>query len=418
MQAALAGLGRGDRVRLIATDLNAIPLTKGFVAPQSAEWTQAMAALDERTPLGSNDMEKALTAAAASFGADSKNPRAVIYIGDGSSRANLLSPEKIRQLTASLADRHIPVVSYGVGPRVDRQILGILAQQTGGLVLDEPQGGSAADTGRQLAAATAATVAWPTAAVKWPAEVGEVIPKTVPPLRSDRDTVLIGTLKGKEPLRIDASVDAPGGAKTLSWTAAVGKSMDDNNYLPALVEQARSDGGLSMPLVGSASLALVRQQIQAGGRTMNQLAQQAIASKNLDGAERLADAALQRDPGDPEALAVKGAVARARQGGRDEGGGEYAAASQRAGRRWSERGRRAAGRRRWSEPGRPAAGRRSGRRGPCGSLRRGREGPDDRPPDRGAEYRQPGPRPDADQPRTRHRDAAAGNGEDQANSRN
>ena len=237
VQAAIASLGHGDRVRLIATDLNAIPLTKGFVSPQSAEWTQTMAALDARTPLGTNDMEKALSAAAASFGADSKNPRDVIYVGDGSSRANVLSPEKIQQLTTSLADRHIPVVSYGVGPRVDRQILGILAQQTGGLVLDEPQAGSAADTGRQLAAATAATVAWPTAAVKWPAEVGEVISKTVPPLRSDRDTVLIGTLKGKEPLRIDATVDAPGGAKTLSWTAAVGKSMDDNNYLPALVEQ-------------------------------------------------------------------------------------------------------------------------------------------------------------------------------------
>ena len=71
-----------------------------------------------------------------------------------------------------------------------------------------------------------------------------------------------------------------------------------------------------MPLVGSASLAVARQQIQAGGRTMNQLAQQAMASKNLDGAERLADAALQRDPGDPEALAVKGAVAK---GGRRAG---------------------------------------------------------------------------------------------------
>ena len=38
LQAAVAGLGRGDRVRLIATDLKAIPLTKGFVSPQSAEW--------------------------------------------------------------------------------------------------------------------------------------------------------------------------------------------------------------------------------------------------------------------------------------------------------------------------------------------------------------------------------------------
>ena len=50
-----------------------------------------MAALNARMPLGSNDMEKALTAAAASFGAESKNPRAVVYIGDGSSRANLLA---------------------------------------------------------------------------------------------------------------------------------------------------------------------------------------------------------------------------------------------------------------------------------------------------------------------------------------
>ncbi len=39
LQAAVAGLGRGDRVRLIATDLNAIPLSKGFVSPQSGEWT-------------------------------------------------------------------------------------------------------------------------------------------------------------------------------------------------------------------------------------------------------------------------------------------------------------------------------------------------------------------------------------------
>ena len=179
-------------------------------------------------------------------------------------------------MTASLAERHIPVVSYGVGPRVDRQILGILAEHTGGMVLDEPQGG-AADAGRQLAAAAAATVVWPTAAVKWPAEVGEVIPKTLPPLRSDRDTVLIGTLKGKEPLRIEAGVDAPGGVKTLSWTAVPGKSVDDNNYLPALVEPARTDGGLTMPLVGSASLTEARQQIQAGGRTMNQLARQAVA---------------------------------------------------------------------------------------------------------------------------------------------
>ena len=168
-------------------------------------------------------------------------------------------------MTAGLAEQHIPVVSYGVGPRVDRQILGILAEQTGGVVLDERQGGTAAEVGRQLAAAVAATVEWPTAAVKWPAEVSEVMPKTLPPLRSDRDTVLIGTLKGKEPLRIEASVDGPGGVKRLSWTAAVGKSVEDDGYLPALVEQGRTDGGLGLPLVGSASLAEAQGPDPGGG---------------------------------------------------------------------------------------------------------------------------------------------------------
>ena len=59
LQSAVASLGPEDRVQLIAADLTAVPLTKGFVAPNSAEWNEAAAALDQRTPLGSSDMEKA-----------------------------------------------------------------------------------------------------------------------------------------------------------------------------------------------------------------------------------------------------------------------------------------------------------------------------------------------------------------------
>ena len=208
LDSLVTGLGPAARVQLIAVDLKAIPLTKGFVAPGSAEWKAALAALNLRAPLGSNDMDKALSAAAASFTGEAKNPRAVVYIGDGSSRANPLSPERFQQLAGSLAAGHIPVLSYGVGPRVDRELLGLLARQTGGVLLD----GAGNDAGTRLATATTAAVYWPTAAVKWPAGMGEVLPKAMPPLRSDRDTVLIGTLKGKEPMRIEVTVDGPGGA--------------------------------------------------------------------------------------------------------------------------------------------------------------------------------------------------------------
>ena len=275
-----------------------------------------MAALEQRTPLGSNDMEKALTAAAASFGADAKNPRALVYIGDGSSRANLLSIEKFRQLASTLADEHVPVLSYGVGPRVDRQILGLLAAQTGGVLIDEPRDGSAAEAGRRLAAAVHAAVFWPTGAVKWPAGIGEVFPKTLPPLRSDRDTVLIGTLKGKEPLRIEAAVDGPGGVEE-AFLEGRPRQEHGRQQLPAGAGGRRRDrtAAWRCPWSDSASLAEVRQQMQAGGRTMAQLARQALASGNLDGADRLVDEALRRDPGDPEAQIIKKAVAKARQGG-------------------------------------------------------------------------------------------------------
>ena len=58
----LAGLAAGDRVRLVAVDLNAIPLTKTFVAPNSKEMADALAALDARVPLGATDMAKAIGA--------------------------------------------------------------------------------------------------------------------------------------------------------------------------------------------------------------------------------------------------------------------------------------------------------------------------------------------------------------------
>ena len=144
--------------------------------------------------------------------------------------------------------------------------------------------------------------------------MGEVFPKALPPLRSDRDTVLIGTLKGKEPLRIEATVDGPGGAKTLAWNATPGKSMDDNGYLPSLVAEARADGGVSLPLVDSASLAQLRQQIRSGGRNMTRWPP-GVGPGNLDSAERLVDEALRFDPSDRKATAIKEAVAKARQGG-------------------------------------------------------------------------------------------------------
>ena len=76
-----------------------------------------------------------------------------------------------------------------------------------------------------------------------------------------------------------------------------------------LVDQAKADDGRTLPLVDSNSLAQARQEIAAGGRGFAALAREALASGNLASAEKLAAAALRRDPKDPDALAVQKSVA-------------------------------------------------------------------------------------------------------------
>ena len=309
LKAALAALPNNDRVQLMAVDLNAAPMTKDFVAPESKEMADAMAALEARAPLGATDVEKSLNIAAAAFG-ESKNPRAIVYIGDGRSAANLLAPESFGKLTQKLVAAKIPVTSYVIGARVDRQLPGALAVQTGGAVVLDSDTLTGAEAGRQLAAAANATVVWPTA-VAWPAEMTRVFPKQLPPLRGDRETVAVGSFKGKGPFKVEVTADA----QKLSFTATPGASDDSNNYLAQLVERASVDGGITLPLVGAASLADARQTIGAGVRDLSKLAQEALAAGNLTSAEQIVAEALRLDPNDTNAQAVKGAIAKRKAGG-------------------------------------------------------------------------------------------------------
>ena len=213
LQATLAKLDANDRVKLVAFDLNAAPLTQGFVAPNSPEMAAAISALEQRTPLGSCDLEKALDTAAKSFTGDSKSPRAIVYIGDGSSRANALTTEQLDRVVNDLVAQRAPVIAFGVGSQIQEQLLGILASRTGGIVAPEQASVDAGAYGAGLAKAVHGSVLWPKAggSVKWPDGM-DVYPKTLPPLRSDRDTVVVGTAKSTAAKQVEIDVDGPAGA--------------------------------------------------------------------------------------------------------------------------------------------------------------------------------------------------------------
>ena len=308
LQATLSKLESRDRVKLVAFDLNAVPLTRGFVAPGSPAMTEAFAALLRRTPLGSCDLEKALDTAAKSF-ADSKSARAIVYFGDGSSRANPLSTGQLDRMVGDLLSVRAPLIAFGVGLQIQEQVLGALASRSGGLVAAEAAGVDAGLYGSGLARAVHAAVLWPKAgSVKWPAGM-DVYPQIFPPLRSDRDTVLVGTTKSTVAQRVQIDVEGPAGGRTLGWDIPPLRPSAANCYLATLVDQAKCDGGRTLPLIDSASLSVAKRQIEAGGRGLASLAVEALKGGNLESANRLADAALRRNPNDLAARAVLDAVA-------------------------------------------------------------------------------------------------------------
>ena len=122
---------------------------------------------------------------------------------------------------------------------------------------------------------------------------------------------------------------APPDRRNSPWRSRRAASDDSNNYLTQLVEQARVDGGVTLPLVGSASLAEARQAVNSGVRNIGRLARQALAAGNLDGAEKLIGEALRQDPNDTEAGVAEERVGEAEARRRSAG----AARGRRAARR-------------------------------------------------------------------------------------
>ncbi len=249
----IAKLQPSDRVRIMAVDLEARSLAEQFLSANSPELKAALVALRRESPLGSTDMEQVLQTAAQQFDAAKPGGRVLLYIGDGDSKANLLGTDAFRNVVRSLTAAKISLNSYAIGPECDTRLLAALANHTGGnlyvagtlAAADKSQGitaeraeqenlRSAAQVGDLLAAWSHAIVIFPEASA-WPQQLGDVFPQLLPPLRSDRDTVVVGAVKGELPETIDLASRASDGQGTveLKWTAHPNAVGADHSYLAA-----------------------------------------------------------------------------------------------------------------------------------------------------------------------------------------
>ncbi|MFM7846553.1 MAG: VWA domain-containing protein, partial [Planctomycetota bacterium] len=304
LNSLLENLTPADRVKLYAVDLTAKALHSDFDAVDAEGLQAGLVKLSERVPLGSTDMVGALQTVVKEFSdRDSDNQhKAVIYVGDGVSRAKLLGTDTYGKLVKELVERRVSVSSYGVGPQVNLPLLASLANHTGGVVL-APENKSAQQIGAALASSVRATVAWPTKS-EYPAEWKETFPSLMPPLRSDRDTILIGSLEGREAATLTVSVDVAGQSQELQWKLQPEASTPEFSFLPKLTEMARADEGLSLPTVGSEGLRLAGQALLSGAEATTRLGEQALAGGDRQGAAQAARAAIAADPANPTARSL------------------------------------------------------------------------------------------------------------------
>ncbi|MCL6508206.1 MAG: VWA domain-containing protein, partial [Bryobacteraceae bacterium] len=315
LQALLDSLGPNDRVLLMGVDLNAVPLSEGFVAPESGAMEQALAQLRQRVPLGSTDMGAVTSAAVEQFAqARPGVGKAIVYIGDGMSTANLIQAGELRELADRLASQHVSVTSFGIGPQRDDQVMAVLANLSGGMLIVDTAETSAQEVGEKLAQYATAPVLW-TQQTEFPQNLPAVYPLRPLPLRYERDSVYVGRINAADlakPQALQISVAAEGLAEPMRWTVVPEAPHQDLSFLARVVKAAEADGGLSLPTLGSEGLFALNWMVNTGANNLAALAQQALALGNLDQAERLAREVLRSDPQHPQAESILNAVAKAR----------------------------------------------------------------------------------------------------------
>ncbi len=287
LRGLLATLGDHDRVKLLAVDLHAVELTNSFVSPRGPEIQAALQKLQQRVPLGATDLEAALQGVDTNYASPAASQRTAIYIGDGQSNANLTGAG-VNNIVDHLVQNHVSINSFVVGPGDNSVVLAALANQTGGVVTLDNDKTAGREVGAQFARAVHEPVIWPTDR-KLPDSLAEVYPTNTPPLRTDRDTILLGQGKADGTFAVEIQGQCAGQPVDLRWTVPAAKPNDDNAYLAQWVDLAKNDGGRRLPTLGSEGLWAARRLSDMGAHTLAQLGRQAAAEGDVKQAKQFVD---------------------------------------------------------------------------------------------------------------------------------
>ena len=298
----------GTKLALLACDVDTVKLSEGLVAPRGDQWEFALKKLNKRIPLGTTNLGKAFQVASEQFsGADAQ--RSIVYIGDGVNRTQLLDSAQHRDLIKSLVDKRISVSSLAIGPIVDVANLATFANQTGGILLARDEITETMQSiGRNLGLSCTMPVVWIEDA-QLPAALQEHFPQQFPPLRIDRDTVIVG----KSAVAVEAGKmvlkgQANGQAVSVRGQLKPEASHPDMGFLALVTDMASKDGGLTLPALGSEGLRAMSYVLADSATSMVKSGRFALKAGDIEGAIRIAEEALKSDPSNAEAITLLNAA--------------------------------------------------------------------------------------------------------------
>ncbi|CAN5445992.1 hypothetical protein BH11PLA2_BH11PLA2_15430 [soil metagenome] len=317
----------GDRVDVWTVNLDNAEgtrsLTRGFKAVKSEAVQTAAAALTETEyASGSTDLKAGLDKALAAFERNPARQQVILFLGDGESSASKTPLDEAArvELGTKLDQADVAFFAVPLGLKINSHNLHGLASLTGGAVVrltdDVNTENGRTNFGGKLKTSFDVPVLKPSK-VTYGANVGETFPTRLPPLRTDRAMLVVGTLKGDAP-SITAKVEGTvaGRPVTIDLTDAIPSSDNDNYFLHAMIEQWKTASVKDEPAILAAdrALALASQQFRLFREDYLTQALYAVTSDKIDQAEKLYLTVLRIDPSSGEADAGLRVVSKIRKG--------------------------------------------------------------------------------------------------------
>ncbi len=314
LESLLKTLPETDRVQVFAVDVQAEPLMASLASPNSDSVNSSLAALKTRIPLGATNFQAIIDAALKSGAGAQKS---ITYIGDGLSTADLLESKELRSMVAQLRSQKTSFNSYGVGPQINLQLLGVMAHQTGGYVDFDSrkdigregvgQSQLAIDAGQKLGRAIQQPVFFPTQVTM---SNNEVTSLPLLPLRTDRETIHV--VRGAIAANARVVFTAENAGETLEWRLSAPVEQAGSAFLAAVADQVEKDQGLSNSLAGRGLMQVYQGSFIDSMEGALQFGAQQLARGQIDQAAEIARRVTEVDPGNRTAKSLANSSERLR----------------------------------------------------------------------------------------------------------